>query len=359
MMNKRIPAALFAALLVSLMTVGCGEDDTKSFGRVDLNKDGKVIFEEGVIAYPDLTVEEYRLYDKDGGGALSGEEYDVFVAARTSGKPPAAKSEPATPPPADPAVPPVSAPVPAPDTAAAPAAPVPAEPATGTAPPVPPAAAPPAQEAAATPMQSVEAPSTATPAAPEKKPAGPSEVAYTVQRGDSLNKIARKFKVGVKDIMVKNKIDNPDKVAAGQVLDIPLPGGAAPAGAADGPGADMSAFVETFFAKSGAATPDELLTLYAAEVDFYKKGVVKKDFVLEDKVRYFERWPGRSYTLSGRPTVAPVPGTNRTRIDAPVRYQVKNGDKTASGEALFVFEVVTEGGQPRIVFEDSTVTAKP
>ena len=193
-------------------------------------------------------------------------------------------------------------------------------------------------------------------AAPEKKPAGPAEVAYTVQRGDSLNKIARKFKVDVKAIMVRNKIDNPDKVAAGQVLDIPQNDAAASDAA---PATALAGFVETFFKKSGAAEPDELLTLYADEVDFYKKGVVKKDFVREDKIRYFERWPKRTYTPSAAPTVTPVPGTDRVRIDAPVRYQVKSGDKSASGEALFVFEVVVRNGAPRIVFEDSTVTAKP
>ncbi|NDY58055.1 LysM peptidoglycan-binding domain-containing protein [Desulfovibrio sulfodismutans] len=365
-----IPVAMFLALL----TMGCGKDDSKSFGRADLNKDGKVIFEEGVIAYPDLTVEEFRLYDKDGGGALSGEEYAVFTAARKSGTPPPAKPQPVAeqaaapvaPPQPDPAATAQSGSPQVPSAAAlaplptdAPGAPgalqgqIPAN--TVTAPSVPDATA----ANASPPTQSIEVASTAISPEPEKKPAGPSTISYTVQRGDSLNKIARKFKVSVKDIMTKNKIDNPDKVAAGQVLDIPLHEGAAQPGAANGPTPDMTAFVEGFFAKSSAAAPDELLALYADEVDFYKKGVVKKDFVLEDKVRYFERWPARAYTLSGTPKVTPVPGTKRTRIDAPVRYQVKNGDKSASGEALFVFEVVTDGASPRIVFEDSSVTARP
>jgi hypothetical protein len=82
-MRKIIP---WVVLLAAMSVWGCGDDDGKTFGQVDLNKDGKVIFEEGVIAYPDLTVEEFRIYDKDAGGALSGEEYDVFVAARKSGQ---------------------------------------------------------------------------------------------------------------------------------------------------------------------------------------------------------------------------------------------------------------------------------
>lgn len=350
-----ILTALFAALLAS----GCGEDDTRTFGRTDLNKDGKVIFEEAIIAYPDLTVEEFRAYDKDGGGALSGEEYEVFAAARASGAKPVAKAEPAAEPEAPaPAAPAAPAPV-----QAAPAVPADAPAAPATAIPAdqaPPVAAPVVQEPAAPVVTQVEVASTVPAPEPQKKPAGPSEIAYTVQRGDSLNKIARKFKVDVKAIMARNKIDNPDKVAAGQVLDIPLREGAPGDGAGKAaPASGMEGFVEAFFARSGAASPDELLAMYADEVDFYKKGVVKKDFVREDKVRYFERWPGRSYTLAARPTVTPVQGANRTRIEAPVRYQVKNGERTGAGEALFVFEVINDGGTPRIVFEDSTVTARP
>lgn len=349
---------------------GCGDDDGKTFGQVDLNKDGKVIFEEGVIAYPDLTVEEFRIYDKDAGGALSGEEYDVFVAARKSGQAPTpqAKAQPAAPPvqpaqaeiPSAPTPPPAAPPggdSPAPPSVSQQGPQTPAPASTPPSPVQPPAVSvqetAPAEQA----LSHVEV-SSMSPAAPapepEKKPAAP--VAYTVQSGDTLNKIARKFGVSAKDIIAANRIDNPDRVEAGKVLDIPQAGGASEAAREAAP--EIQAFVAEFFAKSGAESPDALLELYADEVDFYKKGVVSKDFVRTDKATYFQRWPKREYTPSGKPKVTDVPGTKRRRIEVPVRYQAKNAEKTATGEVVFVFEVVSDGGSPRIVFENSGAAVK-
>ncbi|NMC48911.1 MAG: LysM peptidoglycan-binding domain-containing protein, partial [Desulfovibrio sp.] len=316
----------------------------------------------GVIAYPDLTVEEFRIYDKDAGGALSGEEYDVFVAARKSGQPPTsqAKAEPAAPPaqPAQAEIP--AAPTPPPSTPPAGDAPAPpsvSQQGPQTAAPAstqPPAASvqetAPAQQA----LPHVEVSSTSSAPEPEKTPAAP--VAYTVQPGDTLNKIARKFGVSAKDIIAANRIDNPDRVEAGKVLEIPQGGGSS--GTAREAAPEIQAFVADFFARSGAENADSLLELYADEVDFYKKGLVSKDFVREDKTKYFQRWPTREYTVSGKPKVTDVPGAKRRRIEVPVRYKAKNAEKTASGEAVFVFEVVSDGGSPRIVLETSGAAVK-
>jgi LasA protease len=45
---------------------------------------------------------------------------------------------------------------------------------------------------------------------------------YTVQSGDSLGKIALQFSVSIDDLMVANKLTNPDVISAGQVLIIPV-----------------------------------------------------------------------------------------------------------------------------------------
>ncbi len=348
----------WVVLLAAMSMWGCGDDDGKSFGRVDLNKDGKVIFEEGVIAYPDLTVEEFRIYDKDGGGALSGEEYEVFVASRKSAAPPVQPAQaeiPSAPTPPPAAPPGGDSPAPPSVSQQGPQTPAPAS--TPPSPVQPPAVSvqetAPAEQA----LSHVEV-SSMSPAAPapepEKKPAAP--VAYTVQSGDTLNKIARKFGGSAKDIIAANRIDNPDRVEAGTVLDIPQAGGASEAAREAAP--EIQAFVADFFARSGAENADSLLELYADEVDFYKKGLVSKDFVREYKTKYFQRWPKREYTPSGKPKVTDVPGTKRRRIEVPVRYQAKNAEKTATGEVVFVFEVVSDGGSPRIVFENSGAAVK-
>ena len=58
-------------------------------------------------------------------------------------------------------------------------------------------------------------------AAPTQTPTPASTQKYTVQSGDTLNQIARKFNVSVNDIMAVNKLSNPDILSEGQVLLIP------------------------------------------------------------------------------------------------------------------------------------------
>jgi LysM repeat protein len=50
-------------------------------------------------------------------------------------------------------------------------------------------------------------------------------VFYTVQSGDSLFGIAEKYSVSMEEVMRLNGITNPDKVFAGQVLELPAPTG--------------------------------------------------------------------------------------------------------------------------------------
>jgi LysM repeat protein len=58
-------------------------------------------------------------------------------------------------------------------------------------------------------------------AAPTKTPTPANTQKYTVQSGDTLSEIARKFDVSVDDIKALNNLPNPDILSEGQVLIIP------------------------------------------------------------------------------------------------------------------------------------------
>lgn len=61
---------------------------------------------------------------------------------------------------------------------------------------------------------------------PEEKPAEviipPEPILYTIRRGDSLTTIARRFNVGVEDILLLNPMDDPDLLVPGQILRVPV-----------------------------------------------------------------------------------------------------------------------------------------
>lgn len=63
----------------------------------------------------------------------------------------------------------------------------------------------------------------------------PSFTSYTVQRGNTLRSIGRKFNVSVADILRFNSISDPNRIFPGQVLRIPASGSNAPAPTGAGP----------------------------------------------------------------------------------------------------------------------------
>jgi murein DD-endopeptidase MepM/ murein hydrolase activator NlpD len=84
---------------------------------------------------------------------------------------------------------------------------------------------------------------------------------HTVASGDTLSKIARQYRVKVKDLAVANGIEPDARLAVGTKLAIPVPSGAAPAKAAAAPGARPPVLTQTVPVaarsqpRSGAAVP--------------------------------------------------------------------------------------------------------
>jgi D-alanyl-D-alanine carboxypeptidase len=50
----------------------------------------------------------------------------------------------------------------------------------------------------------------------------PDPILYTVRKGDSLSAIAKRYRVGVEDILLINPMDDPDFLIPGQVLRVPV-----------------------------------------------------------------------------------------------------------------------------------------
>ena len=81
----KLTCILAAALLSGLLLAGCSKEDPKSYSKVDYNKDGKVIFEELIVVFPDLTVDEFLAADADNNGSLDDKEYGRLRQARRPG----------------------------------------------------------------------------------------------------------------------------------------------------------------------------------------------------------------------------------------------------------------------------------
>ncbi|HEU4671489.1 MAG TPA: LysM peptidoglycan-binding domain-containing protein [Candidatus Limnocylindrales bacterium] len=70
-------------------------------------------------------------------------------------------------------------------------------------------------------------PSAAASSAPSVSPtpAAPTPTVYVIKQGDTLSKIAKKFKISIDDLIAANpSIKNPDRITLGQQIIIPTPG---------------------------------------------------------------------------------------------------------------------------------------
>ncbi|EFL52885.1 Peptidoglycan-binding lysin domain protein [Solidesulfovibrio fructosivorans JJ]] len=368
----RYGRALTVAILLGLVVSGCSKEDPQAFSKVDYNKDGKIIFEELIVAFPDMTVEEFLAADADRNGTLDEKEYQRLREARASGKKLDASSASAKPAaqPAKPAAEQKPAEAAKPADAAKPAEQPKAE--TTPAPAAPAAAAPePAKPAE---QQKVEAAAPAAPAqapAPAKESATPAPAApaaetvtvevqstpdmtYTVGRGDTLTRIAKKFDVSVKALMEANDLKNADHLEAGATLTIPSANGGQAAAQPVPPA--VADIVTGYFTKSASGDINGLIDYYADKVEYYKKGKSGKDIVRQDKAAYFARWPERTYE-PGKASVRKLKNGD-LRVTVPSGFAVKKGDKSVRGKAVFTFLLHPSGDTYRIVGEQSRVTEK-
>ncbi|MEF3697073.1 LysM peptidoglycan-binding domain-containing protein [Desulfolutivibrio sp.] len=194
-------SSLLLALCLLFASLSCSKEDKQSFANVDHDKDGSIIFEELVFVYPDTVVENFAAYDADQDGILDQAEYktfytDVVVDKKT---PQVARL---TPTPARPSAQ-------APTAAVQPDITVTLEPEKAPAKSAEP-------QATAKPAGPAKAPATAV-KAPEKQGAA----SYTIQRGDTLTKIAKKHGLSVDEILKANDGLSADNIRDGQVITIP------------------------------------------------------------------------------------------------------------------------------------------
>jgi hypothetical protein len=123
---------------------------------------------------------------------------------------------------------------------------------------------------------------------------------------------------------------------------------------------EVEEFMNTFIAESNAASNvDNLIRFYAEHVDYYKKGIVSKAVVADDKARYIERWPTRSYSVEGNLSIFPAGNGTDKAVAYVMSYSLSNGEKSLSGRADASLSLAKINGQLQIVRETGSVLKTP
>ena len=87
---------------------------------------------------------------------------------------------------------------------------------------------------------------------------------------------------------------------------------------------------------------------FADRVQYYNEGIKDREKIRKDLQRYAARWPGRKFSLAGDITVEPQ-SDKRVRVTFPLRYDLRNGAKHASGKISKTLVLEPTGDDLQIV----------
>ena len=76
------------------------------------------------------------------------------------------------------------------------------------------------------------------------------------------------------------------------------------------------------------------LQFYSEEADYYDSGLVTKDFIRKDILRYDRNWPVRRYWLNGDIRILNRLEADPIEVQYQIKYFVKNQQKESSGMAI-------------------------
>jgi hypothetical protein len=92
------------------------------------------------------------------------------------------------------------------------------------------------------------------------------------------------------------------------------------------------------------------LQFYAEKADYYDSGIVSKDFIRKDILRYNQKWPIRRYWLDGDISILNGLEADPIEVQYQIRYVVENPQKESSGTAVKTLKLKKAGHGLEITF---------
>jgi Putative peptidoglycan binding domain len=93
-------------------------------------------------------------------------------------------------------------------------------------------------------------------------------------------------------------------------------------------------FVAGFVVAGISEDVEAELQFYAEKADYYDSGLVSKDFIRRDILRYNQKWPIRRYWLDGDISILNGLEGDPVEVRYQIKYVVKNQEKESSGTAV-------------------------
>jgi Putative peptidoglycan binding domain len=93
-------------------------------------------------------------------------------------------------------------------------------------------------------------------------------------------------------------------------------------------------FIAGFVVAGITSDVEPELQFYADKADYYDSGLVGKDFIRNDILRYNQKWPVRQYWLEGDVRILDGIEADPIAVQFQIRYVVQNQQKESRGTAI-------------------------
>jgi peptidoglycan hydrolase-like protein with peptidoglycan-binding domain len=93
-------------------------------------------------------------------------------------------------------------------------------------------------------------------------------------------------------------------------------------------------FIAGFVVAGITSDVEPELQFYADKADYYDSGLVGKDFIRNDILRYNQKWPVRQYWLEGDVRILDGIEADAIAVQFQIRYVVQNQQKESRGTAI-------------------------
>lgn len=112
--------------------------------------------------------------------------------------------------------------------------------------------------------------------------------------------------------------------------------------------ARVSTFLKRFVAPD--KSPEEQLSMFADNVEYYDRGIVGKEEIMRDMQRYRRQWPQREYRVSEIDLIFADPQSDRVYVRYEVEFKVANPGKARriSGRGMYGAVIADIDGKPHV-----------
>ncbi len=114
-------------------------------------------------------------------------------------------------------------------------------------------------------------------------------------------------------------------------------------------------FIRYNFLSASIDNPSHLRNLYSSRVNYYQSGYVDIDFIIKDKINYFNRWPKYFYEYVENTASIERLDKNYFRVEFQSRFELENSTKKTSGVSRTTLSLLRSNNQYKITSENGKI----